>query len=383
MIPATKNILPLLAAILLPACATVRTPPPLDTATEPVPDAVSAAIKMTEDTSDASMATAPRRPERISIAAVGDIMMGSCYPEPNLPPDDGRRLFDDCREILSSADLAFGNLEGPLCDQGSPAKISRSGRAYVFRTPSCYAALLAEAGFDVMSLANNHANDFGPPGAASTRAALDQQGIRYSGKDGSLAVFDLGGTSAALVALAAGGPPRSVVHPAGALKEIDSLAGAYDLLIVSVHGGAEGKTALHIRPGPESYLNEPRGDLISFARQAIDRGADLVIGHGPHVPRALEVYRDRLIAYSLGNFCTYGGMNLSGESGLAPLLWAELAPDGRLLDFRIHSFIQHRPGGPAADPLDRAARLMEQLSREDFPHSHPYRPPWREVPAGP
>ncbi len=368
------RLMPLLAALLLPACATVRTPPPQASAPEAAADSSAAA----RPEADSLAPPVPSGPSRVTIAAVGDIMMGSCYPEPRLPPEDGRRLFQDCQGILSAADLAFGNLEGPLCDQGQPAKLAKSGRAYVFRTPTSFAANLAGAGFDLVSLANNHANDFGPQGSASTREALEKEGIAYSGKDGSLAVFDLGGLSVALIALSSGGPPRSVVYPEVALREIDSLARVYDLLLVSVHGGAEGKAALHLKEGPESYLGEPRGDLVKFARQAVERGADLIIGHGPHVPRALEVHQGRLIAYSLGNFCTYGGMNLSGESGLAPLLWAELAPDGRLLDFRIHSFIQHRPGGPLADPQDGAARLMERLSREDFPFSHPYRPPWRD-----
>lgn len=356
----------------------MRTPSPQVAAPNVASDSSAISPPEADSLDSAPPAPAPARPSRITIAAVGDIMMGSCHPEPRLPPDDGRLLFRDCQGILSSANLAFGNLEGPLCDQGQPNKIARSGRAYVFRTPTVYAGRLAEAGFDVVSLANNHANDFGPQGAASTREALDKEGIAYSGKDGSVAIFDLQEISVALVALASGGPPRSVVYPEGALQEIDSLAKLYDLLIVSVHGGAEGKGALHIKQGPESYLGEPRGDLVKFARLAVKHGADLIIGHGPHVPRALEVYNGRLIAYSLGNFCTYGGMNLSGESGLAPLLWAELAPDGSLLDFRIHSFIQHRPGGPLADPQEGAARLMERLSREDFPLSHPYRPPWRE-----
>ncbi len=309
----------------------------------------------------------------ITVAAVGDIMMGSCYPTPLLPPEDGRRLFDDCREILKKADLAFGNLEGPLCDAGRPAKKARPGRAYVFRTPASFAGNLAQAGFDVMSLANNHANDFGAGGNLSTREALESCGIQFSGKEGNVAEFNLKGISVGVIALSVGSPPRSIIYPAEALQEIALLAKKYDILIVSIHGGGEGKSALHIKDAPEKYLNEPRGHLVRFAHQAIDRGADLIIGHGPHVPRAMELYRERLIAYSLGNFCTYGGMNLSGESGYAPLLWAELDNRGKYLRFKVHSFIQARPGGPKLDQLDRASELMRKLSQQDFPQSHPYR----------
>ncbi len=317
--------------------------------------------------------TDPTGKDTITIAAVGDIMMGSCYPSPLLPPENGKYLFDDCRELLKSADLAFGNLEGPLCDSGKPAKAAKKGKAYVFRTPASYADNLARAGFDVVSLANNHANDFGSNGNLSTRKVLETAGIQFTGKEGHVATFNIKGASIAVIALAIGDPPRSIIHPVQALEEISRLAGKYDILIVSVHGGKEGRSALHINDAPEIYLKEPRGHLVKFAHDAVDRGADLIIGHGPHVPRAMELYRDRLIAYSLGNFCTYGGMNLDRESGYAPLLWTELDKQGRYLGFKIHSFIQARPGGPKYDDLGRAEELMKRLSREDFPGSHPYR----------
>ncbi|MDQ7797882.1 MAG: CapA family protein [Candidatus Edwardsbacteria bacterium] len=360
-------------SLVLPACGTVR----LDRAVNTAPDTVAVVLQPADTAATELVVDDPALPDsapkgNLTVAAVGDIMMGSCYPAPLLPPEDGRRLFDDCREILEKADLAFGNLEGPLCDSGQPAKVAKNGRAYVFRTPTSFADNLARAGFDVMSLANNHANDFGSNGSRSTRQALENSGIQYTGKEGAVAEFNLKGVSVGVIALAAGAPPRSIVHPEEALSEIDSLARIYDILIVSIHGGGEGKAALHIKDAPERYLNEPRGRLIKFSHDAIDRGADLIIGHGPHVPRALEVYRDRLIAYSLGNFCTYGGMNLSGESGYAPLLWAELDSRGRYLSLRVHSFIQARPGGPKIDRMNRASELMRKLSLQDFPQSHPY-----------
>jgi hypothetical protein len=369
----TKILAVIGLSLLLPACGTVRR----DQAVTTGPDTV-AVISNPADTAAAEMITdSPAPPDSspagtVTVAAVGDIMMGSCYPAPLLPPEGGKYLFDECREILEKADLAFGNLEGPLCDSGKTAKVAKKGRAYVFRTPTSFADNLARAGFDVMSLANNHANDFGPGGSLSTRKSLEASGIQYTGKEGGVAEFDIKGITFGVIALAVGSPPRSIIYPAQALEEIARLAEKYDILIVSIHGGGEGKAALHIKDAPERYLNEPRGRLIKFSHDAIDMGADLIIGHGPHVPRALEVYRERLIAYSLGNFCTYGGINLSGESGYAPLLWAELDPQGRYLSFTVHSFIQARPGGPKLDRLNRASELMRKLSRQDFPQSHPY-----------
>ncbi len=359
--------------LLLPACSSIR----IDRADMTSPDTIAVVLPQADTTVTDAIIDSLALPDSlfndtITIAAVGDIMMGSCYPTPLLPPDNGENLFDDCREILTTADLAFGNLEGPLCDQGTPAKVFRQGKSYVFRTPVSFADNLYQAGFDAMSLANNHANDFGANGNLSTRKTLDSLNIQYSGKEETVAVFTVREISVAIIALAGGGPPRSIVYPQEALQEIDSLAKIYDIVIVSIHGGMEGRAALHIKDAPEKYLNEPRGHLIKFAHDAIDRGADLIIGHGPHVPRALEIYKERLIAYSLGNFCTYGGINLNLESGYAPLLWAELDSRGKYLDFKIHSFIQTRPGGPKLDSLSRAAELIRQLSITDFPKSHPY-----------
>jgi len=138
-----------------------------------------------------------------------------------------------------------------------------------------------------------------------------------------------------------------------------------------VHGGREGRSALHTRNETEYFLGENRGNLVRFARKAVDRGADLVLGHGPHVPRALELHKGRLIAYSLGNFCTYKGMSLKGASGYAPLLWVELGPTGEFFRGKIYSFIQQRPGGPRQDAQQRALSLIKTLSLEDFPVSSP------------
>ena len=101
----------------------------------------------------------------------------------------------------------------------------------------------------------------------------------------------------------------------------------------------------------------------------IDAGADVVIGHGPHVPRALELYKSRLIAYSLGNFCTYAKFNLKGISGYAPLLTFKVNQKGEFSEGKIYSFLQQGEGGPMKDETNAAAQLIRQLSIEDFPES--------------
>jgi poly-gamma-glutamate capsule biosynthesis protein CapA/YwtB (metallophosphatase superfamily) len=314
-------------------------------------------------------------PERsapaITLAAVGDIMMGTDYPFPKLPVKDGKFLFRDSKDILRKADIVFGNLEGPLCDEGFPAKKMKDKESYVFRTPTRFVKNLSEAGFHVVSLANNHAEDFGDQGMSSTKKALDAAGIKYSSKAGEVAEFEIRGVKIGLVAFSFGPPPRSIVYPEKALEEVDLLSKKYDVLILSIHGGKEGQGALQTENEPEYFLDEPRGNLIQFAHEAIERGADLVLMHGPHVPRAMEVHRDRLIAYSLGNFCTYRGMSLDEEKGYAPLLWVELGEKGEFIRGKIFSFIQLPPGGPRKDEKERAQDLIKKLSQKDFPGTGP------------
>jgi hypothetical protein len=307
----------------------------------------------------------------ITVAAVGDIMMGSDFPSRKLPRDGGRSLLAEAAPIFKRADIAMANLEGPLLSDGRPAKIPVSGRSYLFRTPPSYASNLKDAGISMVSLANNHAMDFGRPGLASTKKALGEAGVAFSSKSGEIAEFLVRGVRVGVLSLSFGPPPRSIVYPAQALEEIARASKKFDILILSIHAGAEGRGALHVVPGMERFMNESRGDLIRFAHDAIDRGADLVISHGPHVPRALELYRGRLIAYSLGNFATYGGVSVERESGYAPLLTAELAPDGSFLNGSVQSFLQRPLSGPHPDPKRRALRLMQRLSAADFPGSQP------------
>lgn len=315
----------------------------------------------------------PPAPSAITVGAVGDIMMGTDFPSPKLPKKDGRLLFEEAKGFLKKADIVFGNLEGPLYEGDTPAKkVKDDKEAYFFRTPQRYVKNLVDAGFNVVSLANNHAGDFGDKGMSSTKKVLEAAGIKYSSKAGEVAEFEIKGLKLGLAAFSFGPPPRSIIYPEEALEEIDLLSKKYDLLILSIHGGREGETALRTENEFEYYLDEPRGNLVQFAHQAILRGADLILVHGPHVPRALEIYQDRLIAYSLGNFCTYRGMSLDKEKGYAPLLWVELGRKGEFVRGKIFSFIQVPPGGPKRDEEERAWALIKRLSQEDFPQTSPF-----------
>jgi poly-gamma-glutamate capsule biosynthesis protein CapA/YwtB (metallophosphatase superfamily) len=232
--------------------------------------------------------------------------------------------------------------------------------------PTRYGRYLQEAGFDVMSLANNHAMDFGVEGRRSSMKVLDKLGIAHSGEMGDIAHLSVKGVKIALIAFSTYDTSYNLNDLETAKKEVARLSKRADLVVVSFHGGAEGARYQRVGEGTEIFLGENRGDLRKFARVVIDAGADLVLGHGPHVVRGMEVYKDRLIAYSLGNFATYGSFNLSGPLGLSLVLEAELGSDGAFIRGRIHPVKQIKPGGPLLDPDAAIIPVIRALSEEDF-----------------
>ena len=152
-----------------------------------------------------------------------------------------------------------------------------------------------------------------------------------------------------------------------AVRLVRALAKRVDITVVSFHGGAEGAKATRVPRRLEIAWGEHRGDVWKFSHSVIDAGADIVFGHGPHVPRAVEVYKRRFIAYSLGNFWTYGRFNLRGLGGIAPIADVTVDKKGRVLAARIHSIRQKWPGVPRIDPTGQAAKVVAGLTRQDFP----------------
>jgi hypothetical protein len=343
----------------LAACSTttpVSPPPEPEATTEP--PTVTEPVEVVEPV---------RRSTRISIAAVGDMMLGTDYPENHLPDDDGVSFLAGVAPWLRTADIAFGNLEGVLVDGGEPGKKCSNPQAcYLFRSPSRYAYHYRAAGFDVLSLANNHARDFGEDGRTATMETLAAAGIFHSGREGDFASFEAKGLRIAVLAYAVTKNSNMLLDYARSEQTVREFAATHDVVIVSFHGGAEGRDVTRLPFAEEEYYDEPRGDVVRFARMVVDAGADLVIGHGPHVVRAMERYNDRLIAYSLGNFATYYGISVAGIKGVAPILTVTLDEEGRFIEGEIISTRQLRPAGPSLDPEDRALNLVRGLSIEDF-----------------
>lgn len=339
------------------------------TATAPLPPPPEPAEPQTAPAAEPAEPAAPVRrvATRISIAAVGDMMIGTDYPENHLPDDDGVGFLAAVAPWLWSADIAFGNLEGVLVDGGEPGKTCSNPKAcYLFRSPSRYAFHYRAAGFDVLSLANNHARDFGEEGRTATMQTLAAAGIHHSGREGDFASFEAKGLRIAVLAYAVTKNSNMLLDYALSEQTVREFAATHDIVIVSFHGGAEGRDVTRLPFADEEYYGEPRGDVVRFARMVVDAGADLVIGHGPHVVRGMERYNDRLIAYSLGNFATYYGISVAGIKGIAPILIATLDEEGRFVEGEIISTRQLRPAGPTPDPEDRALNMIRGLSIEDF-----------------
>ena len=307
----------------------------------------------------------------ISFALVGDIMLGADYPEPRLPPNAGRELLRSAHPYLTEADIAIGNLEGSITSEQECTKTIRDGMVYAFRMPPYLAGRLSEAGFDVLNTANNHSMDFGLSGRAETEMIIEALGIAPTGRKDQVAIVEVDTVRIVVIGFSPGDADNSILDIDRAVAIVDSMDELADLIVVTFHGGAEGVDNIHLSDGMEIFLGEERGDLRSFCHAVVDAGADIVFGHGPHVPRAMEVYNGRLIAYSLGNFCTWYGLNVRELTGLAPLLWVELQRTGELKNLRIISFEQQTNHYPVLDELHRAGELMIELSRTDIGSVHP------------
>lgn len=334
-------------------------PPTVAARTEPAP-----IRKPTPATTKAASAAArPKLPPGVvTIAATGDIVMGST---PNLPADGGRSFFSDVEADLAG-DVVLGNLEGTLSTGGGSKCAPSSTSCFAFQTPPAYARWLAAAGFTVLNLANNHAYDFGESGLRQTVAALDRAGLAHTGRPGQVAVQTVGQIRVALVGFAAYPWAASLTDIPAATRLVRRASRTADVVIVTMHAGAEGADRQHVRRGTERFLGENRGDVVRFGHAVVDAGADLVVGHGPHVLRGMEWYKGRLIAYSLGNFAGYKVFALGGPLSTSAILRVSLRGDGTFETGRIVPTRLARHGLPALDPSEAAHGVVRTLSRQDF-----------------
>lgn len=330
-----------------------------------IPDSVRRNSKVRSDATSDS----------ITFALAGDMMLGTDFPDDSrgafLPADSGRRLLRDCSDVFGSVDIAAGNLEGALGKGGKAKNCTNPELCYTFRMPSYMADRLAEAGIDYMNLANNHMGDFGAGGLQSSMRELKRVGIACAGvrKEAPFSIVERNGLKVGFTGFSTHSLCPSV-HDYEELKRIlAQMRDSCDIIVVSLHAGGEGKGYTRVPRAKETFHGWQRGDVYKFAHTAVDNGADIVWGHGPHVMRGAELYNDRLILYSLGNFCTPYKVSLSGISGQACVAEVITDREGRFAGGKLHSYLQSRGNGPRKDDSDSAAGQIKRLSELDFPES--------------
>ncbi len=325
----------------------------------------------------APVAAQPPTEVAITLKAVGDIIPGSNYSGKSLLPTEAgdplnaerEFLFGNIKPFFGDADLLFGNFESTLTDYPYPAKDTSQGMTFAFRTPPIYAQMLKDLGFDVLSVANNHSFDFGDQGFTDTITNIEQAGIKAVGQKGKVVYTTVNSIPIAFIGFSYLPDHNNMnnLEAAGALvREAKQNA---KIVVISVHAGAEGSDEVHTRNETEYFFGENRGNLVTFSRSLIDQGADLILGHGPHVPRALELYQGKLIAYSLGNFVGYKTLSTVGPLGYSLILNVQMNAAGDFVGGRIIPVALNSDGVPKLDDYFQSVVLIRNLIKQDFPQT--------------
>jgi poly-gamma-glutamate capsule biosynthesis protein CapA/YwtB (metallophosphatase superfamily) len=298
----------------------------------------------------------------ISLLAVGDVMLARKLDR--LIREKGMDYpFLMTREILSEADIAFANLESPLSDQG--AKLD--GKGIWFRGNPENKEALVQAGFDVISLANNHALDYDAPALLQTIELLEAAGIKPVGGGENIdearrhVIIEREGIRVAFLAYSEMADiVWSYKHPR-MLKATEEIPGIAPLVVEQIIEDIEKAKEqadyvfLSLHWGVE-YKEMPEDYQIEIAHQLIDAGADVILGHHPHCLQGVEVYRHGLIAYSLGNFVF--DQNWSDETREGLLLKINLNPTSLLRAELIPIFVND--GQPVVAAGERGEKILSR-----------------------
>ena len=319
----------------------------------------------------------------LRVCAGGDVALGTNLdttwasrasktwrrPVPALPDPDS--LLAPLHPLFASADVVLLNVEAAIGESEAPPKCGPGSTAcYALRMPVVAAAALRrvnDTAAVVGNVANNHARDAGPEGLDTTVAYLASAGVLVTGFDtlATIATTPYGDTVAVL-GFSTSGPPDAR-DLAAVRRHVARAAERWPRVIVTMHLGAEGVKAQRTRDSTEMFFGTSRGNPVRFADAALRAGADLVIGHGPHVMRAMRFVNGRLVAYSLGNLLTYGPFSMRPPLDRSGVLCATLADSGAVTEARLLATRQLPPGGVRPDPSGRAGRIADSLARLDFP----------------
>ncbi|MEG4341959.1 CapA family protein [Microcoleus sp. A003_D6] len=308
-------------------------------------------------------------PATVSIKAVGDMIPGTNFPYNKLPANK-ELLLESVKPYLKGADILFGNFESTMTDYPYSSKAGGGRMLFAFRTPPSYAKIFKDVGFDILNVANNHSYDFNEQGFKDTIKNIDSNGMKAVGKRDQIVYQNVKGVNVAFIGFSNYGEVHNSLLELKAGAEIVKKAKQNaDIVVISVHAGAEGTGALNVRNKNELFYGENRGNMVLFSRTMIDAGADLILGHGPHVTRAMELYKGKLIAYSLGNFLGYRTLSTAGALGQSLILDVKMTPQGNFVSGKIIPIQLDRQGIPSVDNNFKTVGLIRRLTKSDFPNS--------------
>lgn len=315
------------------------------------------AVVLAASASASPAKTRATRSPRVTIAWAGDIALRGTPPA---------SLFSGVQSTLRRATIAIGNLEGTLSVGGTSKCGPKSTNCFAFQSPPQTAALLRDAGFDDLNVANNHAYDYGPSGQAQTLQALKLHKLKWSGQPGQIAVLRRRGLRVAILGFAPYTWAQSLLDIPGADSLVQKAKAHADLVVCVLHAGAEGSDYQHVPNGTEYFAGENRGNARLFAHSVIDVGADLVVASGPHVLRGMQRYRGKAIAYSLGNFATSNdALSTGGVLGDSGIFEITLTAKGKALGGKFLPVLLVNDAPQLVRGSDIISRV-NALSRADF-----------------
>lgn len=321
----------------------------------------------------AEAAPAAAATNTITIKAAGHLVLGTDFGVPMIPKDDALPITQALAPLFADADVALANLAAPFTVHDKPAVAMDGVDVFAFRMPLRLLPAMQALGLDVVLSANNHALDFGITGHEESMGHLDALGIGRVGHIGEVWKTTANGVTLAVVGFTQPYVPgfQSNRDHAAAAEVVRAAGRDADVVVVLVHGGGEGRDSLHVPRTREYVGREPRGKMVDFCRGMVDAGADLVLGFGAHAPRAMEIHHERLIAYALGNFLTYGPFDIQSPNHLSLVLSVTLDKTGELHAARIIPLRLRHPGVPHPDPQGWSINWLRRYSRADFPETAP------------
>ncbi|MGB3203428.1 MAG: CapA family protein [Crinalium sp.] len=310
---------------------------------------------------------APKNDGHITIKAVGDIVPGTNFPNNRLP--DKNKIFEKVQKSLDGADILFGNFESTFTNSSRVGKDTSRPMVFAFRTPPKFAQVFKKTGFNVLSVANNHSLDFSQVGFTDTMKTITSAGMKPVGKKNEIVYKKVKDIPIAFIGFSSLDVHNSLHDLKAAKALVLEAKQKAKIVVISVHGGAEGTDAMRVRNKQENFYGENRGNMVLFSRTLIDNGADLVLGHGPHVVRAMELYKGKMIAYSLGNFVGYRTLSTAGDLAKSLVLQVKLNSNGNFVSGKIIPVMLDRQGLPYPDKQLNSVKLISKLTKSDFPNT--------------